>query len=197
MQKTYIDTVRLLLDAAPEVFRGGVFAMKGGTAINLFVHGMPRLSVDIDLVYPDWSASRADALRAIADELAAIAERLQRIGLSARSVRAEGLGESKLLVGRVGRGESGEDTLRCATAPQASTAARRSTAAQLQSGRAARVVGEPWAEPRAVGRGRRAQWTGIHRADDPRSHGRHPARLHPIRSRRRSGPAARRSGCSR
>ena len=104
MQKTYIDTVRLLLDAAPEVFRGGVFAMKGGTAINLFVHGMPRLSVDIDLVYPDWSASRADALRAIADELAAIAERLQRIGLSARSVRAEGLGESKLLVERAGRG---------------------------------------------------------------------------------------------
>ncbi len=73
MQKTYIDTVRLLLDAAPEVFRGGVFAMKGGTAINLFVHDMPRLSVDIDLVYPDWSASRADALRAIADEFAAIA----------------------------------------------------------------------------------------------------------------------------
>jgi len=104
MQQTYIDTVRLLLDAAPEVFRGGVFAMKGGTAINLFVHGMPRLSVDIDLVYPDWSASRADALRAIADELAAIAERLQRIGLSARTVRAEGLGESKLLVERAGRG---------------------------------------------------------------------------------------------
>ena len=74
MQQTYIDTVRLLLDAAPEVFRGGVFAMKGGTAINLFVHGMPRLSVDIDLVYPDWSASRADALRAIADELAACSE---------------------------------------------------------------------------------------------------------------------------
>ena len=73
MQQTYIDTVRLLLDAAPEVFRGGVFAMKGGTAINLFVHDMPRLSVDIDLVYPDWSASRADALRAIADEFAAVA----------------------------------------------------------------------------------------------------------------------------
>ena len=104
MQQTYIDTVRLLLDAAPEVFRGGVFAMKGGTAINLFVHGMPRLSVDIDLVYPDWSAPRADALRAIADELAAIADRLQRIGLSARTVRAEGLGESKLLVERAGRG---------------------------------------------------------------------------------------------
>jgi hypothetical protein len=58
MQKAYIDTVRLLLDAAPAVFEGGVFAMKGGTAINLFVHDMPRLSVDIDLVYPDWSSPR-------------------------------------------------------------------------------------------------------------------------------------------
>jgi hypothetical protein len=104
MQKTYIDTVRLLLDAAPEVFRGGVFAMKGGTAINLFVHDMPRLSVDIDLVYPDWSASRADALRAIADEFAAVAGRLQRIGLAAQSVRAEALGESKLVVERADRG---------------------------------------------------------------------------------------------
>jgi predicted nucleotidyltransferase component of viral defense system len=27
------------------------FALKGGTAINLFVRDMPRLSVDIDLTY--------------------------------------------------------------------------------------------------------------------------------------------------
>ena len=27
------------------------FAVKGGTAINLFVRDLPRLSVDIDLVY--------------------------------------------------------------------------------------------------------------------------------------------------
>ena len=104
MQKAYIDTVRLLLDAAPAVFDGGVFAMKGGTAINLFVHDMPRLSVDIDLVYPDWSSPRDEALRAIADEFAAIADRLKRFGLVARPVRVEGLGESKLLVERAGRG---------------------------------------------------------------------------------------------
>ena len=49
MDKTYADTVRLLLAAAPDVFANDIFAMKGGTAINLFVRDMPRLSVDIDV----------------------------------------------------------------------------------------------------------------------------------------------------
>jgi len=51
MDKAYVDTVRLLLQAAPDVFANEIFAMKGGTAINLFVQDMPRLSVDIDIVY--------------------------------------------------------------------------------------------------------------------------------------------------
>ena len=45
MDKAYADTVRLLLTAAPDVFANDIFAMKGGTAINLFVQDMPRLSV--------------------------------------------------------------------------------------------------------------------------------------------------------
>ena len=102
MDKAYIDTVRLLLTVAPEVFRGGVFAMKGGTALNLFVHDMPRLSVDIDLAYPAWATLRDETLRAIADELTAIAQRLERLGLAVRSVTAVGLGESKLLIERPG-----------------------------------------------------------------------------------------------
>ena len=51
MDKTYIKTVRLLLEIAPAIFETPNFAMKGGTAINLFVENMPRLSVDIDVVY--------------------------------------------------------------------------------------------------------------------------------------------------
>ena len=31
---------------APDVFASARFAMKGGTAINVFVQDMPRLSVD-------------------------------------------------------------------------------------------------------------------------------------------------------
>jgi hypothetical protein len=48
--RNYIDTVRLLLESAPAIFAHPHFAMKGGTAINLFVQDMPRLSVDIDVV---------------------------------------------------------------------------------------------------------------------------------------------------
>ena len=65
MDKSYIDTVRLLLRVAPDVFAGDLFALKGGTAINLFVRDMPRLSVDLDLVFIDHTLPRAEALSAI------------------------------------------------------------------------------------------------------------------------------------
>jgi hypothetical protein len=42
MDKRYKDTVALLLDVAPIVFKQECFAMKGGTAINLFCRDMPR-----------------------------------------------------------------------------------------------------------------------------------------------------------
>lgn len=41
----------LLVRAIPLVAEETCFALKGGTAINLFVRDMPRLSVDIDLTY--------------------------------------------------------------------------------------------------------------------------------------------------
>lgn len=43
MNDAYVRTVQLLLDIAPAVFETPVFAMKGGTALNLFVQDMPRL----------------------------------------------------------------------------------------------------------------------------------------------------------
>lgn len=47
----YKQQVSLLLQVLPEVAKEPVFALHGGTAINLFVRDMPRLSVDIDLTY--------------------------------------------------------------------------------------------------------------------------------------------------
>lgn len=47
----YRNQVRLLLRLIPIVARQTCFALKGGTAINLFVRNLPRLSVDIDLLY--------------------------------------------------------------------------------------------------------------------------------------------------
>lgn len=51
MNKEYKEQVRLLLDVLPFVAEEPQLALHGGTAINLFVRDMPRLSVDIDLTY--------------------------------------------------------------------------------------------------------------------------------------------------
>jgi len=47
----YKRQVALLLNVLPEIAKETCFALHGGTAINLFVRDMPRLSVDIDLTY--------------------------------------------------------------------------------------------------------------------------------------------------
>jgi len=47
----YFKQVDLLLNILPLISRNEDFALKGGTAINLFVQDFPRLSVDIDLAY--------------------------------------------------------------------------------------------------------------------------------------------------
>ena len=98
MNKAYADTVRLLLTVAPEIFRSDIFAMKGGTAINLFVRDMPRLSVDIDVAYTSWETPRDAALKAISDEIEAIAKRLRGMKLEVKTTSASDLGDSKLLV---------------------------------------------------------------------------------------------------
>jgi uncharacterized protein len=76
MNQDYVDTVRLLLAAAPAVFEPGRFALKGGTALNLFVQDMPRLSVDLDLVFTDHTLERAAALAAVAADLGRVKSRL-------------------------------------------------------------------------------------------------------------------------
>jgi hypothetical protein len=57
----YEQQVRLLLEVLPIRSRYPQFALKGGTAINLFVRNFPRLSVDIDLAYLPI-ASRSDSV---------------------------------------------------------------------------------------------------------------------------------------
>jgi len=47
----YFRQVKLLVRILPLLGEHSCFALKGGTAINLFYRSMPRLSVDIDLVY--------------------------------------------------------------------------------------------------------------------------------------------------
>lgn len=61
---TYRRQVALLLRVLPLVATEDCFALKGGTAINLFIRDMPRLSVDIDLMFLPIR-SRADSLAEI------------------------------------------------------------------------------------------------------------------------------------
>lgn len=69
----YYRQVQLLIRVLPFVFQEDCFALKGGTAINLFVRNFPRLSVDIDLVYlPD--KGRDEALADIRRALDTVAE---------------------------------------------------------------------------------------------------------------------------
>lgn len=60
----YRQQAALLIRVIPFVAKESVFALKGGTAINLFVRNMPRLSVDIDLTYLPVQ-DRATSLTAI------------------------------------------------------------------------------------------------------------------------------------
>ncbi|HFU4536175.1 nucleotidyl transferase AbiEii/AbiGii toxin family protein [Ewingella americana] len=82
-QSPYYRQVALLLSALPVVASERCFALKGGTAINLFVRDFPRLSVDIDLAYIPLE-SRDVALPNVRAALTRIAEILQQqAGISA------------------------------------------------------------------------------------------------------------------
>lgn len=102
MDSRYLDTVRLLIDVAPFVFPTDCFALKGGTAINLFLRDMPRLSIDIDLVFTDLEQpDRSAALAVIERKLGEIAERLERmLGVKVRPTTSGSEHESKLFISR-------------------------------------------------------------------------------------------------
>jgi predicted nucleotidyltransferase component of viral defense system len=96
----YRRQVALLIRVLPFVAMEESFALKGGTAINLFVRDMPRLSVDIDLTYLPVAA-RGESLAAIDAAVRRIAERVRSDlpGSQVREVLLQGEGAvTKLLV---------------------------------------------------------------------------------------------------
>lgn len=82
MKKEYTDKVALLIEALPFIAEESCFALKGGTAINLFYRDMPRLSVDIDLAYIDFD-DRETAYIRINAALERISGALAHAGMSA------------------------------------------------------------------------------------------------------------------
>ncbi|WLB24161.1 nucleotidyl transferase AbiEii/AbiGii toxin family protein [Bradyrhizobium japonicum] len=102
MNQVYLDSARLLTRVAPLVLIEDTFALKGGTAINLFVRDMPRLSVDLDLVLPDHTLPRDQALQHINEAIRQSAARLQKQGFQTHAPVTTESGETKLLVRRGG-----------------------------------------------------------------------------------------------
>ena len=96
----FTEQARLMIALLPQVAKQTCFALKGGTAINLFIRDMPRLSVDIDLAYLPVE-DRQTSLTNIDKALAAIATDIEQ-HIAGASVRASSLKETgkryKLLV---------------------------------------------------------------------------------------------------
>jgi predicted nucleotidyltransferase component of viral defense system len=90
MNDQYLDTVRLMLAITPEVFDTPHFALKGGTAINMFVQDLPRLSVDIDVVMRDHGPDRKRALSIINDELIRVKKAVEQQGHTVSVATASG-----------------------------------------------------------------------------------------------------------
>ena len=76
MDDRYLKQATLVVRCIPAIAAEDCFAIKGGTAINLFELNLPRLSVDIDLTFARIT-DRPTAIREINAALTRIAERLQ------------------------------------------------------------------------------------------------------------------------
>ncbi|MDP3442022.1 MAG: nucleotidyl transferase AbiEii/AbiGii toxin family protein, partial [Ignavibacteria bacterium] len=77
MNEIYRKQVALLIRIMPLVHKINDFAVHGGTAINLFVKNMPRLSVDIDLTYLPLK-NRNESLQEINNNLLTLKQHIEK-----------------------------------------------------------------------------------------------------------------------
>ena len=114
MLDRYVAQVRLLLSSLPDIANETVFALKSGTAINLFCRDMPRLSVDIDLTYlpvADHQSSLKDIDDSLDRIVAAIARRNSRV--EARRAAGGGNADTRIMV------SDGQSQIKIETSPGA------------------------------------------------------------------------------
>lgn len=95
----YTAQVALLVRILPYVAKENMFALKGGTAINLFYRDLPRLSVDIDLTYLPVK-DRAESLAEIDAGLERIKTDINQsvAGATAHRIAGGGGGDTRILV---------------------------------------------------------------------------------------------------
>lgn len=99
--RRYADQVKLLVDILPMLAREPRFVLKGGTAINLFEHDLPRLSVDIDLTWLPVGEFQEDS-ELIAESLNVLAESLRAapIRLQVQASASEGAQINRIIASR-------------------------------------------------------------------------------------------------
>lgn len=99
----YRAQVQLLVEALPLVAREEQFALKGGTAINLFYRDLPRLSVDIDLTYLPIK-ERGESLAEIDAAFDRLVESIGRqvAGATAQRIKGGDGQDTRLMVSRGG-----------------------------------------------------------------------------------------------
>jgi predicted nucleotidyltransferase component of viral defense system len=97
----YTDRVKLLVEILPTLAEEKRFALKGGTAINLFERDLPRLSVDIDLTWLPVGEFANDA-REISAALTSIGEKLRSgsLRLQVQASATEETGIHRLIASR-------------------------------------------------------------------------------------------------
>jgi predicted nucleotidyltransferase component of viral defense system len=93
----YYKQVSLLIRLIPVIGQETCFALKGGTAINLFVQDLPRLSVDVDLAYLPFE-SRQQALQNIRKALNRIAEKINKIPELSATLQDNNPDEMRIIV---------------------------------------------------------------------------------------------------
>ncbi len=98
ISESYFFQADMLLQVIPHIAVENSLALKGGTAINLFLSSMPRVSVDIDLTYLPFD-NRKTALSNISEALGRVGEKIEKSipGITVNKLAFEGK-DIKLLV---------------------------------------------------------------------------------------------------
>jgi len=110
-RENYAAQVALLVQILPSVSEESCFALKGGTAINLFYRELPRLSVDIDLTYLPLT-DRAGALDGINAAMERIAVNIAKLpGVTTQRIAGGGGDATRVLV------KKGDITVKIETTP--------------------------------------------------------------------------------
>jgi len=97
LNSKYLEQVSTLIDIIPLISQDKRFAIKGGTAINLFLFDMPRLSVDIDLCYLPLN-QRDQALNDISQFIRNLSQKVTSLGLKTREKKSVSSYDSTLFI---------------------------------------------------------------------------------------------------